>query len=408
VPATGLEIDRDKLTLGRREYEVSNHLGNVLAVVSDAKLPAARVLSHTDYYAFGSAMPGRSGGANYRYGFNGKENDKDFGNAQLIQDYGFRLYNPAIGKFLSVDPLTASYPFYTPYQFAGNMPIWAIDLDGAEPLFQTSYKRLLEKGVTVVFGEEMVVSYTFRGSKVHASIVVDGPEATTLKASSKLGALWHAPKALWHYDEGNAIKNLSDKRAWDGAPGGLFYSLALHIDKVRSLSSKGERETYDYANTILHVTGQTLSTMLFGEGATQYYGDMHERKPAEEYQCIMSGQAVAAQSSFSGPLNGVSGKSVEYFTVDQIKDVFNNQIGRILGGELARKHNVSSATIWTNQMTANVLNDIMGMFTSEYPNIKFRSFDLTNKDDAAIIQSATDRINAEMSSYREGYPIIKE
>lgn len=34
---------------------------------------------------------------------------------------------------LSVDPLTKSYPWYTPYQFAGNMPIVAIDLDGLEP-----------------------------------------------------------------------------------------------------------------------------------------------------------------------------------------------------------------------------------------------------------------------------------
>ena len=44
-------------------------------------------------------------------------------------------YNPAIGRFLSVDPLTRSYPWYTPYQFAGNTPIQAIDLDGLEPLF---------------------------------------------------------------------------------------------------------------------------------------------------------------------------------------------------------------------------------------------------------------------------------
>lgn len=34
---------------------------------------------------------------------------------------------------MSVDPLTKSYPWYTPYQFAGNMPLWAVDLDGAEP-----------------------------------------------------------------------------------------------------------------------------------------------------------------------------------------------------------------------------------------------------------------------------------
>ena len=33
---------------------------------------------------------------------------------------------------MSVDPLTASYPWYTPYQFAGNKPIWAVDFDGLE------------------------------------------------------------------------------------------------------------------------------------------------------------------------------------------------------------------------------------------------------------------------------------
>ncbi len=47
-------------------------------------------------------------------------------------DYGFRIYNPALGRFLSVDPLFKSFPFYTPYQFAGNKPIYAIDLDGLE------------------------------------------------------------------------------------------------------------------------------------------------------------------------------------------------------------------------------------------------------------------------------------
>ncbi len=45
-------------------------------------------------------------------------------------DYGFRIYNLRLGKFLSVDPLTKSYPMLTPYQFASNTPIWEVDLDG--------------------------------------------------------------------------------------------------------------------------------------------------------------------------------------------------------------------------------------------------------------------------------------
>lgn len=43
-----------------------------------------------------------------------------------------RIYDPRVGKFLSVDPLSKKYPWYTSYQFAGNTPIQAIDLDGAE------------------------------------------------------------------------------------------------------------------------------------------------------------------------------------------------------------------------------------------------------------------------------------
>src|SRR5690606_36398635 len=69
----------------------------------------------------------------YRYWFNGKERDSngEWG-SKGHYDYGFRIYNPSIAKFLSVDPLTTSYPWYTPYQFAGNKPVIADDLDGLE------------------------------------------------------------------------------------------------------------------------------------------------------------------------------------------------------------------------------------------------------------------------------------
>jgi RHS repeat-associated protein len=79
-------------------------------------------------------MPNRtySAESGYRYGFNGKENDNEVKGEGKMQDYGMRIYDPRLGKFLSVDPLAKAFPWYTPYQFAGNKPIWAIDLDGAE------------------------------------------------------------------------------------------------------------------------------------------------------------------------------------------------------------------------------------------------------------------------------------
>ncbi len=127
---------------GHKQYELSNHLGNVLVTITDKKAGVstngttidnfiAEVSSANDYYPFGMGMPDRKFSTDkYRYGFNGKENDKEFGEG--MQDYGMRINDKRLGRFLSVDPLTKKFPHYTPYQYAGNTPVQAIDLDGAE------------------------------------------------------------------------------------------------------------------------------------------------------------------------------------------------------------------------------------------------------------------------------------
>jgi RHS repeat-associated protein len=130
-----------KRTLSFKQYELTNHLGNVLATVLDRKtaITNADTLLYYDadvstagmYYAFGSTMSDLSyvhDTGKYRYGFNNKETDSETD----LQDYGHRIYNPRLGKFLSIDPLTNKYPELTPYQFASNCPISGVDLDGLE------------------------------------------------------------------------------------------------------------------------------------------------------------------------------------------------------------------------------------------------------------------------------------
>lgn len=79
-------------------------------------------------------MPDRqySAGTGYRYGFNGKENDNEVKGEGNQQDYGMRIYDPRLGKFLSVDPLAQSFPWNSPYSFAEGDVMRSIDLDGAE------------------------------------------------------------------------------------------------------------------------------------------------------------------------------------------------------------------------------------------------------------------------------------
>ncbi len=84
------------------------------------------LVSREEYYPFGETsfcLYGRQ-----RYRFCGKERDEESG----LYYYGARYYAPWCCRFVSVDPLAAEYPFYTPYQYAGNKPIIAIDIDGLE------------------------------------------------------------------------------------------------------------------------------------------------------------------------------------------------------------------------------------------------------------------------------------
>lgn len=64
----------------------------------------------------------------YRFGFNGKENDKEINNG--TQDFGARIYDGRISRFLSTDPLMNLFSSQSPYLYAYNSPIELIDVDG--------------------------------------------------------------------------------------------------------------------------------------------------------------------------------------------------------------------------------------------------------------------------------------
>lgn len=100
-----------------------------------------RIIEENHYYAFGLRIAGISsrkfdsgveGDLINHYLYNDKEFFEDAGLGWY--DYGFRNYDPQIGRFTQLDPLTWDYPYYTPYQYAGNEPIANVDLDGLEPL----------------------------------------------------------------------------------------------------------------------------------------------------------------------------------------------------------------------------------------------------------------------------------
>jgi RHS repeat-associated protein len=132
------------LSLGNKLYEMSNHLGNVLTVINDIKIPIssvgidvdgylATIVSTADYSPFGVQLDGRTVSAeSYRYGYQGQEKDDELKGAGNSVNYTYRMHDPRLGRFFAVDPLAADYPHNSPYAFSENRVLDKVELEGLE------------------------------------------------------------------------------------------------------------------------------------------------------------------------------------------------------------------------------------------------------------------------------------
>jgi RHS repeat-associated protein len=133
-------------TRGNTYFELSNHLGNVLAVVTDRKLAQPDgsggidfyrpdIVSSSDYYPFGYEMNERGfSSPNYRYGFQGQEKDDELRGQGNSVNYKYRMHDARIGRFFAVDPLASKYPWNSTYAFSENRVIDGVELEGLEVL----------------------------------------------------------------------------------------------------------------------------------------------------------------------------------------------------------------------------------------------------------------------------------
>lgn len=155
--------------LKKKVYEITDHLGNVRAVVSDAKnvsISAGNPVDFTpimeagnNFYAFGMQMPGRTYNSDsYRYGFNGQEKDDEIKGAGNSVSFKYRVHDPRLGRFLSVDPLSRSYPWNSTYAFAENDVIRSIDLEGLEKAITIATVEDGKETSTVITDREVIES----------------------------------------------------------------------------------------------------------------------------------------------------------------------------------------------------------------------------------------------------------
>jgi RHS repeat-associated protein len=136
------------------EYYLTDHLGNTRVSFNQS----GKVLQDNSYYPFGMSM-GESLSfisdisTENKYKYNGKEMQDDFGLDWY--DYGARFYDPALGRWHVVDPLTYERTWVSPYNYTQNNPLNRIDPNGA---LDDWVEKTLEDGAKSVEWDENVTS----------------------------------------------------------------------------------------------------------------------------------------------------------------------------------------------------------------------------------------------------------
>ena len=114
-------------------------MGNNWVVYADGNnngvIEPTEILEENNYYPFElkhqgyNDMTGNTA-SNYKYQYNGKELQEEMG--LNLYDFGARNYDPALGRWMNIDPLAENSRRWTPYNYAYNNPIYFIDPDGMQ------------------------------------------------------------------------------------------------------------------------------------------------------------------------------------------------------------------------------------------------------------------------------------
>jgi len=251
--------------IGDKYFEMSNHLGNVLEVVSDRKLPVndgngnidyflADVVSFSDYYPYGMQMQGRNGSTgDYRYGFQGQEKDDEVKGEGNSVNYKYRMHDPRVGRFFAVDPLTKDYPQWGPYNFSGNQVIHMVELEGLEPS---------ENPANADYDEKVAKT----------DVLVIGGQSNVNNSSDNLGANGRLEGSMncGNITCGMYEKTVNGETYVSDTEGPSANDYNMFVNKNGTTQTVDESNASGFNNYESFVTNTLLQNFISGEGAENY------------------------------------------------------------------------------------------------------------------------------------------
>jgi len=161
-------------------FQYKDHLGNVRVSYKRNAQNVLEIVEENNYYAFGLLHKGYNhyvpGSVKNFYKYNGKELQDELG--LNFYDYGARNYDPALGRWMNIDPLAEKGRRWSPYNYAMDNPVYFIDPDGMWP--DNPFRGLIDRAKSAV--------KNYVANKV-SDVISNTRNMLSQKASSVLSAM---------------------------------------------------------------------------------------------------------------------------------------------------------------------------------------------------------------------------
>lgn len=103
-----------------------------------------------------------------------EKDDEVHGSTGTGLDFGARLYDPRVGRWLSLDPLAAKYPYLSPYTYTADNPILFVDVNGEDFFIRNVFARYkFKSAMKVMFSKEVCKDVAEAFQFKHGKLSID-------------------------------------------------------------------------------------------------------------------------------------------------------------------------------------------------------------------------------------------
>jgi len=226
----------------------------------------------------------------YSFSFNGKEDDDETYGDGNAYDFGARIYDSRLGRWLSVDPLQANYQGFSPYNSSLNSPITLLDENGE--WVKKTVKRYDENCQLIpprkfwIKAKTIEITYTIHNAKYYnGSTETPSPDALK-KAAQDVQKDIENKLTTTTNDRGQTIitgvifekpieviNDLKNVISTGSKSDNLIY--VADVDVVRKITKKEDAVAFN-------MLGENMMVLDVDEGRVRNVGKQNEGTPSHE------------------------------------------------------------------------------------------------------------------------------